>query len=83
MNKYKIMILKVKKHNRPLHLMGYYVAALQRFLLIDLNLTLLDIVWKIIVKNNQILKKLWIEIDLSLLMFGRSQQNSVKQLSFD
>ena len=63
--------------------MGYYVAALQRFLLIDLNLTLLDIVWKIIVKNNQILKKLWIEIDLSLLMFGRSQQNSVKQLSFD
>lgn len=63
--------------------MGYYVAALRRFLLIDLNLTLLDIVWKIIVKNNQILKKLWIEIDLSLLMCGRSQQNSVKQLSFD
>jgi len=63
--------------------MGSYVAALQRFLLIDLNLTLLDIVWKIIVKNNQILKKLWIEIGLSLLMFGRSQQNSVKQLSFN
>ena len=58
--------------------MGSYVAALQRFLLIDLNLTLLDIVWKIIVKNNQILEKLQIEIGLSLLMFGRSQQNSVK-----
>ena len=63
--------------------MGSYVAALQRFLLIDLNLTLLDIVWKIIVKNNQILEKLQIEIGLSLLMFGRSQQNSVKQLSFN
>ena len=63
--------------------MDSYVTALQRFLLIDLNLTLLDIVWKIIVKNNQILKKLWIEIGLSLLMFGRSQQNSVKQLSFN
>ena len=63
--------------------MGSYVAALQRFLLIDLNLTLLDIVWKTIVKNDQILKKLWIEIGLSLLMFGRSQQNSVKQLSFN
>ena len=63
--------------------MGSYVAALQRFLLIDLNLTHLDIVWKIIVKNNQILEKLQIEIGLSLLMFGRSQQNSVKQLSFN
>ena len=63
--------------------MGSYVAALQRFLLIDLNLTLLDIVWKIIVKNNQILEKLQIEMGLSLLMFGRSQQNSVKQLSFN
>ena len=63
--------------------MDSYVTALQRFLLIDLNLTLLDIVWKIIVKNNQILKKSWIEIGLSLLMFGRSQQNSVKQLSFN
>ena len=63
--------------------MDSYVTALQRFLLIDLNLTLLDIVWKIIVKNNKILKKSWIEIGLSLLMFGRSQQNSVKQLSFN